>query len=658
MADETIRLTFQATTSDLQVASTRLEVVKAELRDLQRVMETGLPGWELAGSRIKALTAEKELLTGKVDKLTEKYRVQIDQTTKAATNFTSFGGSVSRVGLGVNALAQGMEDLQYGVGGAMNNLGQAAMLFGTGGMLVAGITLAGVAVNQLYRNWDTLANAMGARVAIPPPDLSSLEGINRKAKEVNEELSKLRERKFVTTEEAGRYAELVAEERALKKEAEARQKIEELKKLRTQQEEETAKAFVESLRGAGAEGVLKKLEQVFVDSAAGRLGLDPNDPVNQPALDAARRLGHRQFTQMVTALDKGNQEVYDQLAGLADAVYGPGSEFGKKLRHFSPVEVQRRALEHVIVVAENKAAMEDLERKRKDAENLTRQGAEIEADMFRDMADQIPKTIGDKLRDAVLAARAKGQDFQGQMAAQTKLIEAEIARLFPAFAAFPDAIKRIVNEVKGRAVDQVEETIQNLKDVEHLTEQEALRRIQQDEIKRRDEARQRLAQDEFQQMARMAANTARQFGGRVAPEEQEAFAQDMQRYLATLGLTPEQQVRAGKLLNQPNNLRQFPRLVNTMMGAGGLNESQAVRAALEALEQSSGQLIDPFRATMNAVNGLMRIHHQNLNQQAQMQAMVGQVLGAVNQLQWQANMLEQNQGRLGANARALQMWGR
>ena len=48
---------------------------------------------------------------------------------------------MSRMGMGINQLAQGLEDMQYSVGGAMNNLGASIMMFGGSAGLVAVATL-------------------------------------------------------------------------------------------------------------------------------------------------------------------------------------------------------------------------------------------------------------------------------------------------------------------------------------------------------------------------------------------------------------------------------------------------------------------------------------------------------------------------------------
>jgi hypothetical protein len=91
---------------------------------------------------------------------------QLDEATRKVAQFQS---QVEKVGSGgggkgamaLNALAQGFEDMQYSVGGAMNNMSNAVSLMGGGAGLVAVTTLAGVAINQLVRHWDEIIPVLG-----------------------------------------------------------------------------------------------------------------------------------------------------------------------------------------------------------------------------------------------------------------------------------------------------------------------------------------------------------------------------------------------------------------------------------------------------------------------------------------------------------------
>ena len=93
----------------------------------------------------------------------------------AATTSQRFGAIGSAAGiagpktrnLGQAALegSRAMEDLQYGIGGVVNNIPGLVMAMGGPAGLVAVISLAAVAAAQLYKNWDSVSAAFGSSAA-------------------------------------------------------------------------------------------------------------------------------------------------------------------------------------------------------------------------------------------------------------------------------------------------------------------------------------------------------------------------------------------------------------------------------------------------------------------------------------------------------------
>jgi len=125
-----------------------------------------------------------------------------EATHQLDTSMQSVSRNSGRFGLAVNAMAQGLEDLQYGVGGAMNNLSQVAMLMGAGGLVIAGVTLTGIAVNQLVKHWGDLMELLGST----------------HIKTAAEEMKELAEATNRTGAQAERLRELKAEDKAEKRE--------------------------------------------------------------------------------------------------------------------------------------------------------------------------------------------------------------------------------------------------------------------------------------------------------------------------------------------------------------------------------------------------------------------------------------------------------
>jgi hypothetical protein len=67
-------------------------------------------------------------------------------------------GGMRNLGQAAYVTSQGLEDLQYGLGGVVNNIPQLVMAFGGGAGLTAVISLTAVAVNQLVKHWDQFVN--------------------------------------------------------------------------------------------------------------------------------------------------------------------------------------------------------------------------------------------------------------------------------------------------------------------------------------------------------------------------------------------------------------------------------------------------------------------------------------------------------------------
>lgn len=176
MADEQVRLIFQTDTAQVKAAKPTVAELKAEIDRLNDVLTRGAPGWETAKKQIDA--TEKELRD--VQRAARDAGEAMEDVTGRS------GRGANNLGLALNAAAQGLEDLQYSVGGAMNNLAQFAMLLGAGGGVVTAVTLAGVAVNQLFRHWDKL---FGDEV---PTYADNVEKLKARLKELEERPSKLR----------------------------------------------------------------------------------------------------------------------------------------------------------------------------------------------------------------------------------------------------------------------------------------------------------------------------------------------------------------------------------------------------------------------------------------------------------------------------------
>lgn len=179
MAEHTEDLVLQVDTSQLDRARGAIDLVSDEFYELAEVAPRVTAATqtiqrefiELAGDTYAVRDAFEDMVT-EIIQSSQSAASGVQRMT-AATG-AAMGGikalgaakndaaaASSRWGLAVNAAAQGVEDFQYSVGGAMNNFSQMAMILGASGGIVAGLTLAGVAANQLYLHWNDIQALFG-----------------------------------------------------------------------------------------------------------------------------------------------------------------------------------------------------------------------------------------------------------------------------------------------------------------------------------------------------------------------------------------------------------------------------------------------------------------------------------------------------------------
>ena len=92
---------------------------------------------------------------------------ELDKTPKAAERLQKQIGEeatkkTAKFGMGLMALGNAVDDLQYGFKAIVNNIPQVLYLMGASGGVAGGAVIAAVAVNQLSQRWDQLADAMRA----------------------------------------------------------------------------------------------------------------------------------------------------------------------------------------------------------------------------------------------------------------------------------------------------------------------------------------------------------------------------------------------------------------------------------------------------------------------------------------------------------------
>lgn len=143
--DEITRTAKEFTSLDDAMMSPALQQATRELREM-----------EIEADRLEKAIRNVTLAQERMGESTQAIRIA---SGSAAGDGGMFGG---RTAMGINQLVQGFEDLQYSVGGAMNNIGSAVMMFGGPAGLIALATAAGIAINQLAKHWDQVKEAFAS----------------------------------------------------------------------------------------------------------------------------------------------------------------------------------------------------------------------------------------------------------------------------------------------------------------------------------------------------------------------------------------------------------------------------------------------------------------------------------------------------------------
>jgi chromosome segregation ATPase len=115
---------------------------------------------------IAAFTAAIKNGTGNVaayerqlEQLTSQYNSLTGVVGKATQGMEQVKGKTANVGQAALEASRGIEDLQYGFGGVVNNIPSLVMAFGGGAGITAAISLAAIGVNQLVKHMDEFETA-------------------------------------------------------------------------------------------------------------------------------------------------------------------------------------------------------------------------------------------------------------------------------------------------------------------------------------------------------------------------------------------------------------------------------------------------------------------------------------------------------------------
>lgn len=357
---------------------------------------------------------------------------RLTQELKAAERAAGIsGGGMKNMGQAALEASRGLEDLQYGLGGVVNNIPSLVMAFGGGAGLTAAISIAAVSINQLVKHWGDLSRLFEETTQIPRA-AGDIKGLKDELEKARERMEALGKQSGVTAAELTEYNALRAKTAAIEKNiADEQQRQEDLKKLKELKpagEEELQKERAEFLAGnigGKQEAIATALaEQLAAEERArlfarqkseqGNLAAAPAGPVRE---EARRRLADINKQLEANASDEGFAKTKEgayrdilspAVKGDADAIRRVNEVMGRAPDRFRQDDRDLFAAATPEAMAAEEASEAEFERRNERAKTAREKRTKATKEAAKDQAEE-DKEREQIERDAAGAAQAQAE---------------------------------------------------------------------------------------------------------------------------------------------------------------------------------------------------------------------------------------------------------
>lgn len=199
--------------------------------------------------------AETDQVIAKMDLLRASTARAATATSSVSTAMIQQGKAVKGAGMDIGNAAfqasRAIEDLQYGLGGVINNIPGVVMALGGGAGLTATIALASIGINQLVNHYSDLTRAFSSTVTIPKVT-GDLSAMSKELEAAKDRMEKLAKQTRVTLDEFEEWNTLRAKtaelETKIAEERERQARVKEFEGLKDVRQTEEEKARAESLK--------------------------------------------------------------------------------------------------------------------------------------------------------------------------------------------------------------------------------------------------------------------------------------------------------------------------------------------------------------------------------------------------------------------------
>jgi hypothetical protein len=297
--DDTIRLSLEVDDTQVVQAKKSVDSAKNSTYDFaQTIVHASGETYEFADSVGKADVSVAELqrqiratnsavesmfaeTIAKANMSVEKYLstvIKVDQGAgKLAGTLGTATGGTRNLSLALLEGSRGLEDLQYGIGGVVNNVPLFVAALGGSAGAAGAISIVAVGINQLVKNWDSVERLFAETTALPKAADQS-KALGKELETATKRMEEMEKAGHGTAEQIEEYNGLVAKtaelERQITKEKERQAELKKLDNLKDpvleSEAKERAAALADSFGGERKDSLIAAMAESFRLGAAAK----------------------------------------------------------------------------------------------------------------------------------------------------------------------------------------------------------------------------------------------------------------------------------------------------------------------------------------------------------------------------------------------------
>jgi len=356
-------------------------------------------------------------------------------------------------------------------------------------------------------------------------------------------------------------------------------------------------------------------DRMTTDIEAANEAIKKADAVKRDRIKAIRDNAEAQIGDLRTKVEAGNDP--KARATLAGYLRQAGAEGLATATELYTPEAFREEDEAKKEEEIHQEQQRQLERRNKEAKDLEDQGRAASDERREKMAGQAEQdamnVFSERWKDSTIRARVAGAGKKEEEDRLRPEVTDAIRKMSPELEReFPRAIEGVVNGIILKTREAVDKEVRRRQATEHLTPDQALRRMGQEQARKGQEADEKLVTDEFARFGGvMYGRQAQMFPGmaKLTPEMRQQLGKQMQQQFEEMGVSPKEQMTIARSLNStignPRAEAAREQSMAALMGTGLFDEAGAMRQMPNMFQLLNRGVAIP-QATQRIAEQLMR----------------------------------------------------